>query len=620
MAGVGGVIQSLSDGGFPRVSILGQAQKATDDAPAQEAESQDSEEGSNGGSDEDDEDPLPPAWKVHVPVSEVGGKLTGMMQETSKALEAVDKAGNVAIEKMGLPPKKEEESSGGRGSGGGKSEATSMSDEKKVDEDPHEDEDIPPPDPEPWPVELPPEEARGKMKALIDDAEKAAIKAGKQKGKSLKVIEASAKKAATFVKKMLADRDNKLKVAKGKGKIAKMAMKVIDAKIAKEKSRLAKKGDDDKKKKKKGDDEEEKKDGKGDEDEKKDEDSEEDEKEEEPDAADGSSPAPAGNSTGADAAESGDITALRAELEKAKKMMKTMKRVSWSRAKKYEKVTKELKRLEKKCASATANTKAEEHRALMELMAKGKAHLLPMNDVAARATMANQAVQEIYKLVAVPVPHKSFNHTVLTKVIEKTATKVVDHTKAQVRKAQERTQKADAELAHANAAVEQFEVSSYVASEQARLSSEKVKETTAEKEADEKVVVEAKKEAEKAAEGTGKDAGGKDTKGKGKSKGKEDCDDKKDGKKGKGKEESKAVKKLKGKMKEAKEHLKQVESGELNPPKPRAPNSYVEPDASGLSPQCIACKSKCEGDHACIAMCYSAGGDKAACPGDSELT
>ena len=50
---------------------------------------------------------------------------------------------------MGLPPKKEEESSGGRGSGGGKSEATSMSDEKKVDEDPHEDEDIPPPDPEP---------------------------------------------------------------------------------------------------------------------------------------------------------------------------------------------------------------------------------------------------------------------------------------------------------------------------------------------------------------------------------------------------------------------------------------------------------------------------------------
>jgi len=319
VAGVGGVIQSLSDGGFPRVSILGQAQKATDDAPAQEAESQDSEEGSNGGSDEDDEDPLPPAWKVHVPVSEVGGKLTGMMQETSKALEAVDKAGNVAIEKMGLPPKKEEESSGGRGSGGGKSEATSMSDEKKVDEDPHEDEDIPPPDPEPWPVELPPEEARGKMKALIDDAEKAAIKAGKQKGKSLKVIEASAKKAATFVKKMLADRDNKLKVAKGKGKIAKMAMKVIDAKIAKEKSRLAKKGDDDKKKKKKGDDEEEKKDGKGDEDEKKDEDSEEDEKEEEPDAADGSSPAPAGNSTGADAAESGDITALRAELEKAKK-------------------------------------------------------------------------------------------------------------------------------------------------------------------------------------------------------------------------------------------------------------------------------------------------------------
>ena len=91
---------------------------------------------------------------------------------------------------------------------------------------------------------------------------------------SHRVIEASAKKAATFVKKMLADRDNKLKVAKGKGKIAKMAMKVthdtacvalltailvmqvIDAKIAKEKSRLAKKGDDDKKKKKKGDDEE----------------------------------------------------------------------------------------------------------------------------------------------------------------------------------------------------------------------------------------------------------------------------------------------------------------------------------------------------------------------------
>jgi len=592
---VGGLVHSLSPGGFPNMVVLGQG------APDEEADG-DGDGGDASEEDDGDTEPLPEPWKASMPVDKVRSKIRGMMDDAANTADAATKTKGDIFKKMSEYRSK------------GKQPEPEAPKPEKEEKDDDKEEDDSADEPNPWPVEMPVDEARGKMKGLISDAEAAAMSADKQKGKMMKVIKKGSQNAQKFLEKFLKTRNDQLDAAQKKTASAQKKEEKIDAKIEKEKAKLLKGKGKGKGKKGKGKKEGGKEDGKGDGKEEEDEKAEEAEEKkvepegkgkEEPAAA----PAAAGSGKGTGSGSGPDVEALQAELEKTKELLATLRDGKARVADKYAKVVKELKALEEQCGRVDPNAKAEEHGDVVSLVAQAMAKqmrwpksALPRMDIAARANIANAAVKDIYKLIAVPA-HVKVNTSKIAEIVEETASKVDKHATDQLSKAKENRLQADDELQKANEVLESFKVKSAYENEKALASGEFAKEDDAQAKKEQK-------EAKKAQQAAGSGAGS-GNKGKGKTK----CKCEKGKGKKKKKQDSPMVKKLKAQLNATVEKEQEAEAGELIP-LPEVPNSGAkeERDAFGFSPRCLACKAACEEEPACNAMCYVAQHDKSPCP------
>lgn len=195
------------------------------------------EEGDGDGGDAEaetdgDTEPLPDPWPAKMPVDKVRAKISGMISDAANAADTVTKTKGDIHQKMA-------EYQGAKGAEEPEPEPEPEKEKDEKSEDDKEEDDSAD-EPNPWPVEMPVDEARSKMKGLIDDAEGAAMASDKQKGKMMKVIKSGSKKLEKFLNKFMKTRMSKLDAAQKKVAGAQKKEEKIDAKIAKEKLRLSK--------------------------------------------------------------------------------------------------------------------------------------------------------------------------------------------------------------------------------------------------------------------------------------------------------------------------------------------------------------------------------------------